>query len=82
VTIKIPCHCQDPAEPGVLHRVDGPCQNVDRPQQLVLTESVMTHMLADIDQIVTEMEMNFKSRHHTDWAAMLRHAVDGEDYRR
>jgi hypothetical protein len=42
----------------------------------------MTHMLADIDQIVTEMEMNFKSRHHTDWAAMLRHAVDGEDYRR
>jgi hypothetical protein len=27
VTIKIPCHCQDPTEPGVLHRVDGPCRS-------------------------------------------------------
>lgn len=29
MTIKIPCHCQDPTEPGVLHRVDGPCQSVE-----------------------------------------------------
>jgi hypothetical protein len=30
MTIKIPCHCQDPSEPGVLHRVDGPCQTIEQ----------------------------------------------------
>jgi hypothetical protein len=82
MTIKIPCHCQDPAEPGVRHRVDGPCQTLDRPRQLVLTESVMTHMLADIDQIVTEWEQYSAQFTTEEWFAKLRHAVDGEDYKR
>ena len=48
---------------------------------LVLTESVMTHMLADLDQIVTEMEMNPGQFSRLEWVAKLRRAVDGEDYK-
>lgn len=50
--------------------------------QLVLTESVMTHILADIDQIVTEHDMNPTQKSDEDWWKMLRHSVDGEDYKR
>lgn len=50
--------------------------------RLILTESVMTHMLADLDQIITEMTINFGQRPLPDWLAMLRDAVDGEDYKR
>jgi len=50
--------------------------------QLALTLDTATHMLADLDQIVTEMEMNLEQRPADDWLAMLRHAVDGEDYKR
>jgi len=42
----------------------------------------MTHMLADIDQIVTEMELDPDARSLWDWTDMLRAAVDGEDYKR
>lgn len=42
----------------------------------------MIHMLADLDQIITEMEMDNKKRPIDDWISMLRHAVDGEDYKR
>ena len=52
------------------------------PKSLVLDESVMTHMLADLDQIVTEMQMNPTDRPFEDWLVMLRAAVDGEDYKR
>jgi hypothetical protein len=39
-------------------------------------------MLADIDQIITEMEMNPEQRTLNHWTEMLRRAVDGEDYKR
>lgn len=51
-------------------------------KQLVLTESVMIHMLADIDQIVTEWEQYSAQKTTEEWFAMLRRAVDGEDYKR
>lgn len=50
-------------------------------KQLILTESVMTHMLADLDQIVTEMGMDYGQFTPEQWIRKLRHAVDGEDYK-
>jgi hypothetical protein len=50
-------------------------------KRLILTESVMTHMLADLDQIVTEHAMDPAQKTDEQWWAMLRHAVDGEDYK-
>lgn len=47
---------------------------------LVLTEGAMIHMLADIDQIVTEMEMDYGQREYQEWIQMLRYAVEGNDY--
>jgi hypothetical protein len=67
---------------GFQNSATGWLQTRYRRKQLVLTESVMTHMLTDIDQIVTEMEIGFSQRHSSDWIAMLRAAVDGEDYKR
>lgn len=49
-------------------------------RRFVLTESVMTHMLADLDQIITEMQMNPGQRPLQEWLIMLRSAVEGEDY--
>lgn len=49
-------------------------------RRLTLTESVMTHMLADIDQIVTEHSIDPTMFTDEDWWAKLRRAVDGEDY--
>lgn len=49
---------------------------------LVLYESVMTHMLADLDQIVTEHEMDSTQFPNHVWWNKLRHAVEGEDYKR
>jgi hypothetical protein len=51
-------------------------------KRLALTESVMMHMLADLDQIVTEMEMDINQRPIADWLAMLRYTVEGQDYKR
>lgn len=53
-----------------------------RQKQLVLTQSVMVHMLADIDQIVTEMQQWPDQKPLHAWVDMLRHAVDGKDYER
>jgi hypothetical protein len=49
---------------------------------VVLTEGVMVHMLADIDQIITEYELDSGQRTPDEWMAMLRHAVEGSDYAR
>lgn len=53
----------------------------DEYHRLILTEPVMIHMLADIDQIVTEHELDPAQRSDKDWWAMLRWTVDGNDYR-
>jgi hypothetical protein len=42
----------------------------------------MTHILADIDQIVTEYEMNPAQWPPSVWMAKIRHSVDGRDYDR
>ena len=46
-----------------------------------MTEDMFAHMLADIDQIVTEMELDYEQRRPGEWIGMLRRAVDGTDYR-
>lgn len=50
-------------------------------KRLVLSESVMVHMLADIDQIVTEHSIDSTQFSDDEWWAKLRSAVDGEDYK-
>jgi hypothetical protein len=64
------------------------------PKELVLTESVrarlaslladerrQVHQLADIAQLVTEMERkSYPRRPIAHWAVLLRHAVEGKDY--
>jgi hypothetical protein len=60
----------------------GWANTVYRPRQLTLTVDTAAHMLADIDQIITEMEMNPEQRTLNHWTEMLRRAVDGEDYKR
>jgi hypothetical protein len=50
--------------------------------RLILNESVMTHMLADIDQIVTEHEIDPTQFTDGQWWLKLRRAVEGEDYKR
>lgn len=73
-----------PATREIISSLDTLCATTESPyagKTLVLTESVMTHMLADLDQIVTEMHMDFGQRSLADWLSMLRHAVDGEDYK-
>jgi len=59
------------------HRKHCPVQQT----ALELNESVMAHMLADLDQIITEMEMNPERFSRLEWVAKLRRAVDGEDYK-
>lgn len=51
----------------------------EKPDQL--SESVLSHILADVDQIVAEMETDSTARPIDHWIAQLRHAVDGKDYR-
>lgn len=70
-----------PNTPEVVDSLNAlvPHENPEPGKTLVLTESVMTHMLADLDQIITEMETDFRQR--SIWVSMLRHAVDGEDYK-
>lgn len=49
---------------------------------LTLTVDTAAHMLADLDQIISEMENNLHQRSFNQWISMLRRAVDGEDYKR
>lgn len=49
-------------------------------KRLILTESVMTHMLADIDQIVTMHAIDPTMFSDEDWWAKLRRSVNGDDY--
>lgn len=53
-----------------------------RRKRLILTESVMTHMLTDLAEIIGEMEVNPEPRSLDDWICFLRNAVDGKDYER
>jgi len=45
-----------------------------------MSEPAFVHMLADIDQIVTEHEIAPWQFDDATWWAKLRHAVDGKDY--
>lgn len=49
---------------------------------VILTGTIMTHMLADLDQLITEHELDPTQFTDEQWWARLRHAVDGTDYAR
>lgn len=72
-----------PNTPEVVDSLNAlvPREGPEPGKTLVLNESVMTHMLADLDQIVTEMEIDFRQRSIFEWVSTLRHAVDGRDYK-
>lgn len=72
-----------PGTREVISSLDTLCayEMSERQKTLILTESVMGHMLADIDQILVEMESAYGSHTLLEWMAMLRHAVNGEDYK-
>ena len=55
-------------------------QHITGKRDFVLTESVMTHILADIEQIVDEWQFNPGQRSDEEWFIMLRAALAGEDY--
>lgn len=62
--------------------ITGWLETVYEPRRLILTESVMTHMLVDLDQIVTEHEMDPTQFTDEQWWQKLRHCAEGEDYKR
>lgn len=67
---------------GFQNLITGWLETSYEERQLVPTESVMTHILADIDQIITEHSLEPTQFTNEQWWAKLRHAVEGKDYER
>jgi hypothetical protein len=58
----------------------GDCLYDGRPRQLVLSLDVACHMLADIDQIITEHTINPTQFSEAVWWEKLHDAAIGRDY--